>query len=388
MTAPGAAPSIRSSLRVLQLLPSLEVGGMEFMVVRLAEALSQRGMQVCLGELTHRGRLDPGGAFEHTWVGGLREASGAKDGQCYWRLWRYLARECFSVVHVHNTKSCCYLLPAAVLTRTPVVYTVHGCGSEGFAFARGMVRVHRFGAPWIARYVAVSDAVQRRLVRTDGVPESKVTVIRNGVDAAVFAMSSAMRSELRRRVRQRHGIPQEAFVVGSVGRFATEKNYPLLVKAFARMPAPSVPTMLLLVGDGPDRVRIEAAIERNGVAHRCLLAGIQTDVRALLAAMDVFCLSSDTEGTSLTLLEAGASGVPCVVTDVGGNAEVVKHGVTGLVVPAGDAHAMQAALFRLLANPTERSVFGVAAADRIAQRYSMAAMVSAYEAIYRATARE
>jgi len=377
-----------SKLRVLQLLPSMEVGGLEVIVARLSEKLNMLGIDVSLGELTHRGGMDVDSVFQDRWVGNLRIERGVYDFGCYWRLWRYLMSRRFSVVHVHNTKSCLYLLPASFLSRTPVIYTVHGSGSEQFAYNSGMNRVHRLGTRVIHRYVAVSEDARDRLVQDAGVPVQKTSVVRNGIDLQSFGSSGSTSAEERRMSRQRFGIPEKSFVIGSVGRFSVEKNYPLLVQAFtafARQFQERSPT-LVLVGDGPDRHRIEDAIRMSGVGECCVLPGVQTDIRSWLQSMDVFCLSSDTEGTSITLLEAGACGLPCVVTEVGGNADVVVHESSGIVVPQGNAEALSQAFSRLMRNPAERDDFGQRMAQRVVAEYSMDQMVDAYLRLYRSAA--
>ena len=139
---------------------------------------------------------------------------------------------------------------------------------------------------------------------------------------------------------------------------------------------------LLLIGDGADKPRIQAAIRQFGVQDQCILPGVQSDIGTWLQAMDVFCLSSDTEGTSISLLEAGAAGLPSVVTDVGGNPEVVIDGESGIVVPRGDAAALSRALVRLMRDSGERAAFGQSAARRVQAEYSMRRMADAYISVY------
>jgi len=136
-------------------------------------------------------------------------------------------------------------------------------------------------------------------------------------------------------------------------------------------------------GDGPERGRLEALAAELGVSERAMFAGLQADPIPFYAEMDVFCLSSDTEGTPMTLLEAGACGLPSVVTDVGGCAEVVQDGATGLVVPKGDAMALAAALEKLCRDVALRARMGQTARERVMAEYSVEAMVAGYERVYR-----
>jgi glycosyltransferase involved in cell wall biosynthesis len=288
-------------------------------------------------------------------------------------------------------------LPACILSGTPLVYTIHGSGSAQSEYDRGTGRVHRAGSRFIRHYIAVSENALNRLVRQDRVPAGKCSVIRNGILAEPLSASDHERAMAKRSARTRLGLPDDSFIVGSVGRLSVEKNYPLLVEAFSMLlkplPASGVNAAegaggnkpmprLLLIGDGADKPRIQAAIRQFGVQDHCVLPGVQSDIGTWLQAMDVFCLSSDTEGTSISLLEAGAAGLPSVVTDVGGNPEVVIDGESGIVVPKGDAAALCRALARLMQDSGERAAFGQSAARRVQAEYSMRRMVDAYITLY------
>jgi len=175
-------------------------------------------------------------------------------------------------------------------------------------------------------------------------------------------------------------------VIGSVGRLSPEKNYSLLVRAFARVvhgySLSHNPPYILLVGDGADRANIEAEIVRLNLKGRCFITGLQNEVLPLLQAMDIFCLSSDTEGLSISLLEAGACGLPSVVTDAGGNREIIKDGVSGLVVPRRDEIALAAGFERLANDAALRHTMGEAARKIVENRFSLDTMVDGYVKVY------
>ena len=139
---------------------------------------------------------------------------------------------------------------------------------------------------------------------------------------------------------------------------------------------------LLLVGDGNDRARIETELDRLGVRNHCHITGMVSDVRPWLGMMDVFCLSSNTEGLSISLLEAGAIGLPSVVTDVGGNREVIVDGQTGFLVPKGDEHALAKGLNQFVNDEDLRSKMGAASLRNITDNFSFTAMLDAYERLY------
>ena len=179
-------------------------------------------------------------------------------------------------------------------------------------------------------------------LRSSGdVPRDKLLVIDNGVDLERFQVDDAQRIEARARL----GIPEAAFVIGSVGRLAPEKNYGFLMRAAE--PLLSSGAHLVFVGDGSERGRLEAqaaASRRPAAVH---FAGAQSDVATFLAAMDVFSLSSTFEGLPLALLEAMACGRTVVASAIGGIPLVVEDGSTGLLVASGDEAGFTAALRRV-----------------------------------------
>jgi glycosyltransferase involved in cell wall biosynthesis len=167
-----------------------------------------------------------------------------------------------------------------------------------------------------------------------------------------------------------------------VGNLRPVKDYPCLLRAFARARSRVADATLVFVGDGVERPKLEALGRELGVAEAVRFAGDRSDVPRLLRLFDVFALSSQTEGISVALLEAMATGLPAVVTDTGGNPEVVVEGQTGELAPVGDHEALGDALAGLLADPGRRRVWGAAARERVLEDFSLDRMVRDYESIY------
>jgi len=219
---------------------------------------------------------------------------------------------------------------------------------------------------------AVSDAVAETVVAL-GVPRERITVIPNGVDASRFVTSDAA-------ARGTRGAP----VIGSVGCLAPRKDYGTLLDALAELKRRGVPFNTMLVGDGPDRAMLEARAAALGVADAVQFLGERPDVERLLPGFDVFVLSSREEGIPNALLEAMAAGRPAVVTDVGGNREVLRDGDTGWIVPAQSPAALADALAAVLGDPAEARRRGERARADTHERHSIDAMVRRHEAFYRA----
>ena len=372
--------TVNRPIRVLHLVRSMRVGGAEKVVLDLTRGLQQHGAQSFLGCLLDAGEWADQASVEECWVGNLGRRGPV---QALLDLCRFIRANGIDVIHTHNSHPHKYGVPASILTRVPLVHTKHGRNwpdnPRWVWFSRQLSR-------FTNAIVPVSRDIQRIVVEIERVPPAKVTLILNGVDMERFRPEGNRRKEtqeVQTLARVSRGIPEKAFVVGSIGRLSAEKQYPWLVEAFAAFLAEESHAFLVIVGDGPAREDIENAADWRGVRDRCLLPGTRTDIPGWLKCFDLFTLSSDQEGTSITLLEAGASGLPAVVTDVGGNGDIVRDGTTGRVVPFGDTSALTASLAEIAGNPEKRMQMGSAARERIQAEFSLDAMVSAYVDVYR-----
>jgi len=233
-----------------------------------------------------------------------------------------------------------------------------------------------------ARYtdavVAVSSPLAAYLRRRVVPASTEVRVIPNGVDTNVFRSGGAG------AVRARLGIPADALVVGTVGRLEPVKAFDALVRAMAHVNAAQMkPAHLVLVGDGSQAGRLAAVAEQTGTRATVHLVGRQADIPTWLAAFDVFALSSLSEGTSMSLLEAMASECCPVVTAVGGNADVLGPGLAHRLVPPGDERALASSLADALTTSGARRCDAARARERVVSAYSLDAMVRAYQDVYR-----
>jgi glycosyltransferase involved in cell wall biosynthesis len=228
----------------------------------------------------------------------------------------------------------------------------------------------------------VSEPLREYLLKRVRVPAEKVTVIANGVDTDLFRPASSVGTPTVGRLRARFEIGQ-APVVGHVARLAPVKNQPLLVDAFAVVRERVPDARLIIVGEGDERPAIEARVAARGLGDVVHLAGEARDVPALLREFDVFALPSKAEGTSMSVLEAMASGVPVVASAVGGTPDVVAHGRCGVLVAPNDTAALAAALAELLDAPERRRELAFAARARVEELYSEPQVARRYEALYR-----
>jgi glycosyltransferase involved in cell wall biosynthesis len=176
--------------------------------------------------------------------------------------------------------------------------------------------------------------------------------------------------------------------VANIARFHPVKDQAMLLRAFREVAAARPDVDLLLVGDGSLRPDLEKQVREGGIEGRVRFLGVRFDVPDILRAIDVFALTSVSEAASLTLLEAMASAVPVVVTDVGGNPEMVRHGREGLLVPRGDAGATAAALLQILDDPVTAAALGAAGRAHVLENYRLEQTIQSYFRLYQRLCRQ
>ena len=227
-------------------------------------------------------------------------------------------------------------------------------------------------------FIAVSDDVGAAVRRQFHPPPGRVVTIPNGVDTELYGQPID-----RAAVRERVGLPGDARVLIVVAKLMKQKGHEFLLRAlpslFERFPDLHV----LLVGDGPLRSRLTDDIAQLPGAARVHLAGNRRDVGDLLAASDLFVLPSLWEGLPMALLEAMATGLPAVVTDVSGSGQVVVDGESGLVVPPGDVERLCAAIGLMLDDPDRAKRMGIAGRRRVDRFFSARVQAARHAALYR-----
>ena len=369
-------------VRVLRVIARMNVGGPAWQSSVLTRGLVEHGFETRLltgqvdgGEADFVSLRDP--ELPVVEIEGLgRSLRMGGDLRAFVAIIREIRRFNPHIVHTHTTKAGVVGRIAAMLTGVPVrVHTFHGHVLRGY-FSPTVTRLVAFVERMLARrttaLVAVGERVRDELLAAGVARRDQFTVIPPGVALPQLVDRAEARVALE--------LSSDGPVVLFVGRLTAVKRLDRLLEAFAEV-RDRVPDAVLVVageGDLTDEVRSVAASLGDAVR----LVGWQSDVARLYASADLVVISSDNEGMPVTLLEAAMAGVPGVTTDVGSAAEVVEHGVTGLVVPP-DAGALSAALVELLLDAERRSVMGRAAAERAAERFGSARLVTDHAVLYR-----
>jgi glycosyltransferase involved in cell wall biosynthesis len=349
-------------LRVVHVTGCLDMGGLEKLLVEFARHADRDRFDLHFVSLEGRGML----AEELEAQGWPVTALGLGAGlhpRLPWRLARLFGELQADIVHTHNDRPLLYAAPAARWARIArVIHTKHGRGAGNSRRQNFLVCL---AARLTDRFVCVSTDCAR-LAAEQGVPAGRIAVIRNGIDLQAFAAAG----------------PCADGPAVIVARLCPDKDVATLLEAVAIVTR-SVPGFRLwIAGDGPCRTDLQQHADRLGLAEQVRFLGLVRDVPALLAQASMYVLSSVTEGVSLTLLEAMASGLPIAATRVGGTAEVLEDGVTGLLVPPRDPAALAAALVQLQREPALGRALGQAGRRRVGADFDIRAMVARYEQLY------
>jgi glycosyltransferase involved in cell wall biosynthesis len=222
----------------------------------------------------------------------------------------------------------------------------------------------------------VSSRLAETMARTTGFPADGIRVIRNGVDLSRF--TSADRTEARRLLNLAPG----EIAIGTAGRLVPVKDQALLLQALAILARRGAQFTGVIAGDGPLRAQLESQAAALGIAARVKFLGHRPDVERVYAALDLFVLSSKSEGLSNTILEAMASGRPVVATRVGGADELIEEDTTGVTVPPSRPEDLAAAIERFLRDPALLASMGAAARERALTRFALERMVREYTSVY------
>lgn len=233
----------------------------------------------------------------------------------------------------------------------------------------------------VGRYITVSRDLQEWLISAIGASRGRVIQIYNGVDQDLFKPGVK-----RRDLAPKGFLSGEPVVVGTVGRLAEVKDQATLISSFAslleQLPEGIAPPRLILAGDGPMRVRLEHLTKELGIENHTWFTGDRSDIPDILRLFDIFVLPSLGEGVSNTILEAMSTGLPIVATNVGGNPELVEHGVNGYLSSPGDFNLMGANISQLFLSEEKRKKMGQASLERVRDIFDWNSTVESYLAVY------
>jgi glycosyltransferase involved in cell wall biosynthesis len=361
-------------IHVVHVINSLRLGGGERFVYDLVTHLDPGRFRPHILCLYHAGELaEPlkasGVPVDVLYLGRKIRPQG------WFKMWQVLRRLKPHILHTHLPEACWYGLPAGRLAGVPVrighLQNVHRYWPIKLRL------LDRAASIFATKSVACSEAVRQFYQNELSYSAAKLEVVCNSVDLKRFH-ALPDRSEARRLL----GFPRDALIAICVAALDEQKGHRYLLEAILKVRAALPETLLLLVGDGSLRQKLEQDVQSRELTSTVRFLGRRTDIPLLLAASDLFVLPSLWEGFGIVLTEAGATGLPTVATDVDGIPEVINDGVTGILVPPANGELLAEAILTLLHDPARRIEMGTRARQFVRERFSISQIARDMELLY------
>lgn len=373
-------------MKILHLIDSGGLYGAEVMLVSLAVEQFKQEHSVVIGSIAKPGLTEKPLEHEARSRGISVKRFEMKPGPNLcgaWRVLQYARHNNFDIIHSHGYKANILLgmLPR-FFRRMPFVSTLHGWTSTGkWTKMRLNELLDAFALRFVDKIILVSEGMLNKL-EIQSLPQDKIVVISNGVDVMGNSADCIYTDDsMAVRVDQ---FCHQAITVASIGRLSTEKGYTDLIEAVAMVRERCCENIrLMLVGEGRLRSQLQDAAEAAGIGDAFLITGYVKNARRLFDSIDIYAISSLTEGLPITLLEAMASGTPIVSTAVGGISSVVKDRQEALLVPSGDPAALADGIIELICTPEYAQQLAASAKKKVVSDFNCDAMAEKYVEIYR-----
>jgi glycosyltransferase involved in cell wall biosynthesis len=363
-------------IKVLHVTFDMTIGGTQQVIRQLVENMDQDKVDseiACIdGRLGELGELlQEQGVSIHI----LKRQLGF-DTSLIKILFQLIRANQYDVIHCHQYTPFVYGVLASLFTGAKVIFTEHGRFYPDYGTWKRKL-INPLFSVFTANIMAISQATKQALVKFEGFNADKIEVIYNGI-----ADKSGIEVD-ETSLKVQFDIPQSTFIFGTISRLQPIKNQSMMIKAFKQVHDQVKDIHLLIVGDGGIRAELEELVQELELKNHVTFTGFQKDPYQFHRIIDVFLLSSFSEGTSMTLLEAMSMSKPCVVTNVGGNPEVVDNYKTGLVVDeVKQSHDFAAACIKLVSDRTLSGSYGQAGRVRYLNKLSVAQMLEGYQALY------
>lgn len=288
---------------------------------------------------------------------------------------QHIIKHKISILHCHQYTPWVYGALAAIGTDTKVIFTEHGrFYPDRSSWKRKIIN------PILVRLTdeitSISKATKQAMVEFEYIPENRIKVIYNGIlpiepDPEQTAL---LKKELK--------IKDTSLVIGTIARLDPIKNHSMMMNAFKLVLEQHPDTILILVGDGDERDNLEQLVDKLNIRQNIIFTGYISAPQRYLECMDIFLLPSLSEGTSMTLLEAMSLSKPCVVTDAGGNPEIIENGFNGIVSKNGDCKSFHRSIIKLFSNPNLLRNMGQNSNIRFKDKFNIKLMKTGYENLY------
>jgi Glycosyltransferase len=301
-------------------------------------------------------------------------------------MFRLLKKTNTDIAHVNNLASWFDVALASTLANCKCIETFHGVEEDLIKFPIYRRLLVKTASLLTRQVTAVAESAADWLIKLTGIKRHNIRVIPNAVDTDFFKPCPSI--VIKRKLRIDLGLPEACLLMGCVAGLRPVKNHEGLLRAFARIVSgkrsttPNNDICLAIIGEGSLMSELQRLSKRLSIEDKVIFMGRRNDVHKILQALDLFVLNSKTEGMSYAVLEAMASGLPIIVTDVGANAELVNHGKEGYLIPREDSESLVRCIVQVNNNRFQLSDMGKNSRKKIIKSYSLSKMVSSYKDLY------
>ncbi len=356
-------------MNILHITYDMRIGGAEMVIKNIIDGM--HGDEFNMSIFCIEDQIGPWG--KQLQENGIAIQSYARKSGFDWRLVgkiREYIRACdIDIVHCHQYSPWVYGTLAAIFTKAKVIFTEHGRFYPDSGTTKRKL-ANFFLMKATSSCTAISKATKQALVTYENIPHRRIEVIYNGI------------APLKATDQNRNTATNQTFKFGTVARLDPIKNQSMMIKAFARVINEGADAELIIVGDGDMRNTLESLVQQLNITDSVIFTGYKTDPTAFMVNMDVFLLSSLSEGTSMTLLEAMSLGKPCIVTNAGGNPEIIEHGINGIVVDNDDENAFYKAMLDIISDKDLLEKYGAASAALFKSKYCINKLIDNYKRVY------
>jgi len=294
-------------------------------------------------------------------------------------FWKLMRGGNYDLLHFHLFGANLCAKPIAVMSGHPAIVVHDQCNDASRDQNPLLLAADAFWNRQSHRIIAVSESTRRYLLAHEDLDDSSVITISNGIDTERFRPAIGAQ---RKQARSELGMPADAFVIGGVGRLVSQKNFLLFLKVASNILKHYPEVRFAIAGTGPLEPILQAEAENLGISSQIIFLGHVSNRQSLYHALDILLITSDFEGTPMTLLEAMASGIPVVASGVDGIAEVCSDGVNSLLAHPGDSAAFEKSLLRLIQDETLRGDLASAGRQTILERYDIQRITERIERVY------
>jgi glycosyltransferase involved in cell wall biosynthesis len=369
---------------ILYVIDNIEFGGGERVFSQIIRGLNKEKFEVFVAS-------NPGGTFEEKLrevgieVVPVRMTSRYNLGLIL-RLKKIIKTKDVRIVHSQGGRADFFARTAARISRTPIIISSVAMMVEGYdvgMLKKGLyVLMDRKTERWVDRFIILSEASRKRLIERHKVPPEKIIKIHNGIEIEDYDPGIEEAEDKKLELRRELGLKSDGPVIGAVGRLVWQKGFEYLIRAVPQVIRAFPAAKFLIVGEGPLRGRLEALSEGLKIKDSIIFTGFRSDIKDILALIELLAMPSLLEGLPMVLLEGMAMAKPIVASKIDGITEVLENGETGLLVQEKDPHELAEAMIEILKNKTKADLLGSKARKIAEENFSVKKMVEQTELVY------